>query len=145
MATTKFQPTYARRAFPCFDEPALKAEFSIRIIRPKTHMSFSNNPVAYNETYKDDTQWEIDYFNRTVPMSTYLVAYVIAEFDVISTITGKNVSVEVAARPEAINNGEGNFGLEEAAKIIDFFVDYFDVPYPLPKSSKTFFKILNIF
>lgn len=136
MATTKFEPTYARRAFPCFDEPALKAEYTMRIIRPKTHVSFSNNPVHLTKEYENDPNWEIDYFNRTVPMSTYLVAFVIAEFKTISKITDKNIVVEVAARPEAIDRGEGDFGLEEAAKILDYYVDYFNVSYPLPKSSK---------
>lgn len=136
MATTKFEPTYARRAFPCFDEPALKAEYLIRIIRPKTHFSFSNNPVHSTEDYKNDPNWQVDYYNRTVPMSTYLVAFVIAEFKTISKTTDKKIVVEVTARPEAIDKGEGDFGLEEAAKILDYYVDYFNVSYPLPKSSK---------
>lgn len=135
LAVTKFEPTYARRAFPCFDEPAMKAEFQMRIIRPKTHKTYANNPVELTEDYPGDENWKIDHFNKTVAMSTYLVAYVIAEFDSRFTTSSKNILVEVAARPEAISNSDGHFALEEAADILDFFENYFNVPYPLPKSS----------
>ena len=69
-------------------------------------------------------------------MSTYLVAFVVSKFEKINGTTPKGVLVEVAARPEAILNGEGDYALKEAMTIIDFFADYFNVSYPLKKSSK---------
>ncbi len=71
-------------------------------------------------------------------MSTYLVAFVVSEFEKVSNKSNKGVLVEVAGRVEAIKNGDGAFALEEAMKIIDFFADYFDVPYALDKSSIVF-------
>lgn len=68
-------------------------------------------------------------------MSTYLVAFVISDFTMINKTSNAGVKIEVAARPESIENNEGQFGLDEAADIIDFFVNYFDTEYPLPKSS----------
>ncbi len=68
-------------------------------------------------------------------MSTYLVAYVISNFESINDTTSKNIAVEVSARPDAISNGEGAFALNETMFIIDFFIDYFNVTYPLPKIS----------
>lgn len=69
-------------------------------------------------------------------MSTYLIAFVVADFKKIQTFSPKHkVLIEVAARPQAIDNHEGDFALEEAANIIDFFSDYFGTKYPLPKSS----------
>ena len=84
-----------------------------------------------------DGAWMIDYFEKSVSMSTYLVAYVISDFKSVKKVSDKHrIEVEVAARPEPIMNGDGNFALDHAAKIIDFFTDYFDVKYPLKKSSK---------
>lgn len=82
------------------------------------------------------SDWVVDKFEKTVKMSTYLVAYVISNFESIDMKSGKGVLIEVAGRPEAIKGGEGDFGLKESADIIDFFSDYFGVDYPLEKSSK---------
>ena len=68
-------------------------------------------------------------------MSTYLVAFVVSKFEKINGTTPKGVIVEVAARPDAIRNGEGDYALDEAMKIIDFYADYFNISYPLKKSS----------
>ncbi len=54
----------------------------------------------------------------------------------IKTVSSKDVGIEVYAKPESINNKDGDYALNEAKQIIDFFSDYFDVPYPLNKSSK---------
>ena len=84
-------------------------------------------------------------------MSTYLVAYVISDFKKISKKSAKyQIEVEIAARPEAIDNNEGDYALEVTAKVLDYFTDYFGVAYPLRKSSWCFklffiFVCINIF
>ena len=70
-------------------------------------------------------------------MSTYLVAFSVSKFKMINTESPKyKVLVEVVARPEAIDNGEGQLALDDGAKVIDYFSDYFDISYPLKKSSE---------
>ena len=69
-------------------------------------------------------------------MSTYLVAFVVSNFDTIKARSPKfNIDIEVVARPEAIRNGEGDFGLIDAGLVLDFFSDYFSLLYPMSKSS----------
>ena len=68
-------------------------------------------------------------------MSTYLVAFVISNFEVLKKNSPKyNIEIEVAARPEAIQDGELDFSLNLASEVIDFFSDYFNMSYPLKKS-----------
>lgn len=77
-----------------------------------------------------------DEFDESVSMSTYLMAYAITDFKNISMLSTKGKIIEVAARPNAIDDNDGEFALKQAADIIDFFSDYFNVEYPLDKSSK---------
>ena len=64
------------------------------------------------------------------------MAFVVSNYNSIkANSTRHKIEVEVAARPSAIDNNEGDFALKEACMIIDYFSDYFQVGYPLPKSS----------
>ena len=135
---TKFEPTYARRAFPCLDEPAMKAKFKFTILRHEKFTStLFNTPLRTTSVQTDKFgKWNADVFDETVPMSTYLVAYVISDFEYIQNKTKRGVDVEVYAKKQSIDNNEGQFALEEAVKLVDFYEEYFGVEYPLKKSSK---------
>lgn len=143
MAVTKFEPTDARRAFPCMDEPALKAQFKFTLIRHKDFIApYSNTPILSSVPVAGNVDWITDTFETSVKMSTYLIAFAITEFTQIEATSPKGVKVEVSARPQAISDGDGDFALQEATAILDFFADYFDVPYPLAKSSKNSFILI---
>ncbi|XP_074661085.1 glutamyl aminopeptidase-like isoform X2 [Tubulanus polymorphus] len=139
LATTHFEPTDARAAFPCFDEPSLKATFKLSMVRDKKHIALFNMPKSSTEPYKRDTtgsataaaDLEVDHFETSEKMSTYLVAFVVCDYAHLTTTTKSNVKVSVYTPPHLIE--QGRFALEAAAKVLDHYDEYFGIKYPLPK------------
>lgn len=125
---TQFETTAARQAFPSIDEPAAKATFDIAIKFDEhdNETVLSNMPEIKN---KDG----VHYFDRTVKMSTYLVAFAFGELQAKYTETNSGVKIGVFGT-YAHKESELDFGLEIAQKSIEFFEDYYQTPYPLPHS-----------
>jgi len=134
MATTQMEPTDARRAFPCFDEPALKAKFTVTLIADEKMTCLSNMDVASEEPIQSTISGgrrKAVTFSPTPLMSTYLLCFIVGELNYIET-NNFRVPVRVYA-PKDRDIEHGRFSLELAAKTLAFYEKTFDSPFPLPK------------
>ena len=128
MATTQFEATDARMAFPCFDEPSQKAIFDITVQVPK-HLTVISNTLEAGAP-EDLGDYKVVKFLPTPKMSTYLVAFIIGEFEFIQGKTKDNVLVRVFVTPG--KKHQAKFALDTAIRCLEFYNKYFDIPYPLP-------------
>lgn len=126
---TQFESHHAREAFPCVDEPEAKATFAISILSNEP-VVLSNMPVV---SQRESSEGTLTTFEQTPRMSTYLAAFVAGDLQRATTATKSGVEVNVYATP-AQSADSLNWALQHAAQTIDFFNEYFGVPYPLPKS-----------
>lgn len=129
MAATQFESTDARRAFPCWDEPAAKAIFALSLVIPNGMAAVSNTPIAQEKDLGDGTR--LVRFAETPRMSPYLLAFVVGPLDAIEGNARTGTKVGVWALPD--RTAHGRWGLEESIRILDYLNEYYGVRYPLEK------------
>ena len=130
---TQFESTEARRCFPCFDEPKSKATFSVRLVMEARFHVLSNMPPDTEDNilpnvYPPMREWR---FQKTPPMSTYLLGIVAGEWDRVERKTKSGVVVRAWSRLGQASEVE--IPCDFAVRVLEFFEEYFDFPYPLPK------------
>jgi puromycin-sensitive aminopeptidase len=129
IATTQFEATDARRAFPCWDEPDRKAVFSVTLIVDRDLLAVSNGPVAEDEDLGNGKRQVR--FGDTMKMSTYLVALVVGPLEATEPVDVDGTPVRVVCVPG--KGSLGDFSLETAAHALRYFTGYFGIPYPAEK------------
>jgi len=128
-AVTQFEATDARRAFPCFDEPAFKATYDISLVIDAADTAISNSAIVA-DTPGPGADKHTLVFGTTPKMSSYLVAFLVGDFQ----CTGgreDNVDIRVCATPDKV--GETPFALAIAKFALHYYDDYFGIHYPLKK------------
>lgn len=128
MATTQFESTDARRAFPCFDEPSQKAIFDVTLMVP-AHTTVISNTIESN-VWEHKSGLKVVEFEPTPKMSTYLLAFIVGEFEYVEGKTKDVVLVRVFTTPG--KKEQAKFALDVAIKCLEFYNNYFDIGYPLP-------------
>nr|XP_019564006.2 LOW QUALITY PROTEIN: membrane alanyl aminopeptidase-like [Aedes albopictus] len=120
MASTQFQQTHARRAFPCFDEPRFRSTFQVRINRPSNYKTFSNTPII-RQTPLSTGRYQ-DEFAKTPAMASYLLAFIVADYEV-----NEKDGMGILARREAMN--QTDYSLQSGIDLLKAIETWIDYPY----------------
>jgi puromycin-sensitive aminopeptidase len=126
IATTQFEASDARRAFPCWDEPDFKATFRIRLVVDPDLTGISNAPLE-SRVERDDGKVELC-FAESMVMSTYIVAFVVGPYELTEPAEAAGVPVRVAAVPAKLHLSA--YALDAAIHAVEFLSRYFGIPYP---------------
>lgn len=128
VATTQFEESDARRAFPCFDHPSLKAVFNVEMVIDSRYTAISNAMIA--ETIAQDDGRQLIRFKPTPKMSSYLLFFGVGEFDYIED-SRQGKKIRVAAVPGRAKFGR--FAIDCCKKALDYGETYTGIEYPLGK------------
>ncbi|CAG9569100.1 unnamed protein product [Danaus chrysippus] len=148
LIATQFQPISARKGFPCFDEPMFKSTFSLVLGHSKEYTAVSNMPLAtssLDNALEDYWPWDVvgkkfrkelssfvwDEFDKSVPMSSYLVAFVVSKYSYKSAPNTSNTKFRIWARSDAIE--QTSYASEVGPAVLSHFERWFNVSFPLPK------------
>jgi puromycin-sensitive aminopeptidase len=126
IATTQFESTDARRAFPCWDEPAFKATYQVNLVIPEELAAFSNTSEV-SSTSLGAGRREVA-FAETMVMSTYLVAFVVGAFEATPPTMVRGTPVRIVY-PIGKDHLVA-WAMELAVHALEYFSDYFAIPYP---------------
>ncbi|OCT99863.1 glutamyl aminopeptidase [Xenopus laevis] len=129
IAAADHEPTDARKSFPCFDEPNKKATYTISIIHREEYNAISNMPVQ--ESVSLGNGWKKTLFEKSVPMSTYLVCFAVHQFTFVERLSKRGVPLRIYVQPLQIATAE--YAADTTKIVFDFFEEYFNMNYSLPK------------
>nr|CAD2203580.1 unnamed protein product [Meloidogyne enterolobii] len=130
-AVTQMEPTDARRMVPCFDEPHFKAIYRLNIIHPFGSRAVSNAKEIRDGVATDNEEWIQTDFDETLPMSSYLLALVVSDFDYVEGYTKRGIRFRIWARQDAVNFT--SYALQAGIRVLEFYEDYYGIEFPLPK------------
>jgi len=125
---TQMEAIDCRRMFPCWDEPAFRAEFALSVVVPEKLRAVSNMPVTA-EKKRDDGRREVS-FAPTPKMASYLVALAIGDFE---ELKDEHEGTQLSIFTTPGKREQARYALESTKKILTYFHDYFGMKYPLPK------------
>ena len=130
---SQFEPLYARRAFPCFDEPGWKTPWRLTIDAPADDVVVSNTPQLNAAPAPGRRGWTRHEFAPTKPLPSYLVALAVGPFEVVDGGTAGANKTRLRYIALKGRGAETRWAAEVTPRLLELLEDYFGTPYPFAK------------
>src|SRR6267143_4647140 len=130
---SQFEPLYARRAFPCFDEPGWKTPWRLTIDAPAADVAVSNTPEARAGAVPGRAGWTRHEFAQTKPLPSYLVALAVGAFEVVEGGTAGAKQTKLRYLTQKGRAEEARYAKEVTPRLLELLEEYFGMPYPFEK------------
>ncbi|CRL01384.1 CLUMA_CG014379, isoform A [Clunio marinus] len=130
LATTQFESTDARHAFPCYDEPGIRSSFSISIRHDVSYTAISNGPQE--SRVPDGGNYVVTTFKTIPSVQSYLIAFIVSDFAYIENNDG-SVPHRIFAKSESIKAGDADLALTASVYLLEKFEEYVNISYSLDK------------
>lgn len=130
-AITQFESIFARRVFPCFDEPAIKVPWQLTLEVPKALVALSNTPVVSEKMEHAGTKTVT--FAPTPPLPSYLVAFAVGPYELVAAGKAGRRQAPVRIAAPSGRGKDARYAVDVSAKVIDLLEQYFGTPYPFRK------------
>ena len=128
---SQFEAIYARRAFPCFDEPGYKVPWQLTLHVTGDQMALSNAPIV-SETNTGDGMKTLK-FAETKPLPSYLVALAVGDMELVDAGTAGKNSTHIRIVVPRGHSAEAKYAAETTPTIVNLLENYFGIPYPYDK------------
>jgi alanyl aminopeptidase len=138
---TQFEPTDARRAFPCFDEPRFKTPWQLTLHVKREHLAASNGTIV-SETPEAGGMKRVE-FAPTRPLPSYLVAFAVGPFEAVDAGRGGRKGIPLRVLVPAGRSGEAGFARKAIPELLLLLEDYFGSPFPYDKLDSVIMPIGN--
>lgn len=138
-ATTQFEIDDARHAMPSYDEPGIRAPIDLTIKHGRIYTAIANTDI---ESITEDGDYLITKFLQTPKIQTYLLAFLVSDFDYVSA-TNTRIPQKIIARPQLIANGDGDFATTVVGPILHGLEEHLGVDYPLTKMDHAALTLFN--
>ena len=142
-AITQFEAIFARRVFPCFDEPSVKVPWQLTLEVPKALAAISNTSAV--DEKPGSAGMKTITFAQTPPLPTYLIAFAVGPYELVDAGTAgqKKIAVRIAA--PAGRAKDAAYAAKNAPVFVDLLEKYFGIPFPYDKLDNVAIPITSTF
>ena len=142
-AITQFEAIFARRVFPCFDEPSIKVPWQLTLEVPRALVALSNTSIVDEKPGR--AGMKTVHFAETAPLPSYLIAFAVGPYDLVRAGTAGEKKIPMRVAAPFGRGKDAGYAAKNAPVFVDLLEKYFGIPFPYGKLDSVAIPITSTF